>query len=93
LVFINDMEFLVYLRNSKPYTVVILTYDDRTQFPHSLPLIGSLPSALDLQVLISPPLPCLVTSAPEDGDSMLLRNVGIDLQIYTTPKPKTSTTT
>jgi hypothetical protein len=36
---------------------------------------------------------CLVTSATEDGDSMFLRNVGIDLQIHTTPKPKTSTTT
>jgi hypothetical protein len=31
--------------------------------------------------------------APEDGNSMFLRNVGIDLQIHTTPKPKTSTTT
>jgi hypothetical protein len=28
-----------------------------------------------------------------DGDSMFLRNVDIDLQIHTTPKPKTSTTT
>jgi hypothetical protein len=36
-------------------------------------------------------LPCLVTSAPEDGD-MFLRNVGIDLQIHTAPKPETSTT-
>jgi hypothetical protein len=25
---------------------------------------------------------CLVTSAPEDGDGMFLRNVGIDLQIH-----------
>jgi hypothetical protein len=32
-------------------------------------------------------------SAPEDGDSMFLRNVGIDLQIHTASKPKTSTTT
>jgi hypothetical protein len=37
-------------------------------------------------------LPCLVTSAPEDGDSMFLRNVGISLQIHGA-KPKTSTTT
>jgi hypothetical protein len=41
---------------------------------------------------ISPLLPCLVTSAPEDWDSMFLRNVDIDLQIHTAPKPKTSTT-
>jgi hypothetical protein len=27
-------------------------------------------------------LPCLVTSSPEDGDSMFLRNVGIDLKIH-----------
>jgi hypothetical protein len=38
-------------------------------------------------------LPCLITSAPEDGDSMFLRNVGIDLRIRMAPKPKTSTTT
>jgi hypothetical protein len=33
------------------------------------------------------------TSVPENGDIMFLRNVGIDLQIHTAPKPKTSTTT
>jgi hypothetical protein len=33
-------------------------------------------------------LPCLVTSAPGDGDMMSLRNVGIDLQIHMAPKPK-----
>jgi hypothetical protein len=32
-----------------------------------------------------------ITSAPEDGDSVVLRNVGIDLQIHTEPKPKTPT--
>jgi hypothetical protein len=32
---------------------------------------------------------CLVTSAPEDGDRMFLRNVGIDLQVYTALKPNT----
>jgi hypothetical protein len=32
----------------------------------------------------------LVTSAPEDRDSVFLRNVGIDLQIHTAPKPKIS---
>jgi hypothetical protein len=42
---------------------------------------------------ISPLLPCLVTSTPEDGDSMFLWNVGIDLQIHMMPKPKNSTTT
>jgi hypothetical protein len=31
--------------------------------------------------------------APEDGDSMFLRNVGIDLPIHMVPKPKTSTST
>jgi hypothetical protein len=39
-----------------------------------------------------PLLPCLVTSASEDGGSTFLRNVGIDLKINTTPKPKTSDT-
>jgi hypothetical protein len=34
-----------------------------------------------------------VTSTPEDGHGMFLRNVGIDLKMNTTPKPKTSTTT
>jgi hypothetical protein len=29
-------------------------------------------------------------SSEEDGDNMFLRNVGIDLQIHTVPKPKTS---
>jgi hypothetical protein len=29
-------------------------------------------------------LPCLVTSTPEDGDSMFLRNAGIDLQKHDT---------
>jgi hypothetical protein len=33
------------------------------------------------------------SSVAEDGDSMFLRNVGIDLQIHTVPKPKTSTAT
>jgi hypothetical protein len=42
---------------------------------------------------IIPLLPCLVTSAPEDGGGMFLRNVRIDLKIHTIPKPKTSTTT
>jgi hypothetical protein len=37
-----------------------------------------------------PLLPCLVTSAYEDGGSTFLRNVGIDLKINTVPKPKTS---
>jgi hypothetical protein len=32
-----------------------------------------------------------MTSAPEDGDSVFLRNFGIDLQIHTAPKPKTFT--
>jgi hypothetical protein len=41
----------------------------------------------------NPQLPCPVTSSPEDGDSMFLGNVGIDLQIHTAPKLKTSTTT
>jgi hypothetical protein len=36
--------------------------------------------------------PYLLTSAPEDGDSMFLRNVGIDLQIHTVPEPKPLTT-
>jgi hypothetical protein len=39
---------------------------------------------------ISPVLPCPVTSAPENGDSMFLQNVGIDLQIHMAPKHKTS---
>jgi hypothetical protein len=34
----------------------------------------------------------LVTSAPEYGDNMFLRNVGIYLQIHTAPKANTSTT-
>jgi hypothetical protein len=33
------------------------------------------------------------TSTPEDGASMFPRNVGIDLQIHTVPKPKSSATT
>jgi hypothetical protein len=37
---------------------------------------------------IKPPLLCLVTSAPEDAESMFLRNVGIDLYIHTAPKLK-----
>jgi hypothetical protein len=53
----------------------------------------SLPSADALQVLLKTLLfPYLVTSAPEDGNSMFLRNVGIDLQIYTALKPQTYTT-
>jgi hypothetical protein len=39
-----------------------------------------------------PLLPCLTTTAPENG-YMFLRNVGIDLQIHMAPKPNTSTTT
>jgi len=58
----------------------------------AIPLIGSLPSTLALHVLYnqSTYLPC--TSAPEDGDSMFLRNVDTYLQIHTAPKSKTSTT-
>jgi hypothetical protein len=63
-------------------------------FPYVLPLIGSLPSALALQVLyVSPLFPCLVTSAPEYGDSMFLWNISIDLQIHMVPNLKTSTKT
>jgi hypothetical protein len=39
---------------------------------------------------MSPILPYFFTSALEDGDSMFIRNVGIDLQINTAPKPKTT---
>jgi hypothetical protein len=35
---------------------------------------------------IRPLLLCLVTWAPEDGDSIFLRNVGIDPQIHAAPK-------
>jgi hypothetical protein len=55
------------------------------------PWLASCPHPLLFRSYISPPLPCLVTLAPENGDSMFLRNVGIDLQIHTAPKPKTST--
>jgi hypothetical protein len=41
----------------------------------------------------TPLLPYLVTSAPADGDSMFLRNVGINLQKHTAPNPKISATT
>jgi hypothetical protein len=44
----------------------------------------------EISASTSPLLPFLVTSAPGDGDGMFLRNVGIDLQIHTAPKPKTS---
>jgi hypothetical protein len=36
-------------------------------------------------------LPALPLQPPAGGDSMFLRNVGIDLQIHKAPEPKTST--
>jgi hypothetical protein len=51
------------------------------------------PQALLFTSYISPLYPCFVSSSPEDGDSMFLRNVSIDLQIHTAPKPKTSAET
>jgi hypothetical protein len=56
--------------------------------PHQVPIFPHshwLPS-------LSPLLPCLVTSAPEDGDSTFRRKVSIGLQIHMAPKPKTSIT-
>jgi hypothetical protein len=54
-------------------------------FLHSdwLPSVSPCPSGP-----ICPLFPCLVTSALEDGDSMFLRNVGINQHINTMPKPK-----
>jgi hypothetical protein len=51
--------------------------------------LAPFPQPLLFRSYISPLLPCIVTSVPEDGDGMFLRNVGIDLQIHTAPKFKT----
>jgi hypothetical protein len=51
--------------------------------------LAPFPQPLLFRSYISSLLPFLVTSTPEDGDSMFLRNVGIDLQIHAAPKPKT----
>jgi hypothetical protein len=58
-------------------------------YPHS-DYLASL-SPLFFRSYISPLLPCPVTSAPEDGVILFLRNVGIDLWIYMAPETKTST--
>jgi hypothetical protein len=48
------------------------------------------PQSLLFRSYESPLLPYFFTSVPEDGDSMFIRNVGIDLQINTAPKHKTT---
>jgi hypothetical protein len=50
--------------------------------------LAPFPQPLRFRSYISPYFPAL--SAPEDEDSMFLQNAGIDLQIRTVPKPKTS---
>jgi hypothetical protein len=65
---------------------------DSTSPLRIFPMLTSLPQPLLFTSYISPLFPCLVTSSPKAGDSMLLRNVGTDLQIHMTSKPTTSTT-
>jgi hypothetical protein len=55
--------------------------------------LTSFPQPLLFTSYINPSLLFLITPASENGGSMSLRNVVIDLQIYTAPKPKSSTTT
>jgi hypothetical protein len=66
-------------------------YWDRTP-SLSLPWWFISPQPLLFRSYISPLPPCLVTSATEDGDSMFLRNFGIDLQIRISPISKVSAT-
>jgi hypothetical protein len=53
--------------------------------------LATCPQPLLFMSYITTLLPCLVTSAPEDGDRKFLRNVSIDLQIHTALKTSTAT--
>jgi hypothetical protein len=57
-------------------------------FPYSLSLIGPFPLAFLPQALYNPSTFHLCHFRPEDGDSMFLRNVGIDLRNHTAPHPR-----
>jgi hypothetical protein len=50
--------------------------------------LASIRQPLPFCSYISSLFPCLVISALEDGDSMFLRNVGIEQRINMAPKPK-----
>jgi hypothetical protein len=73
---------------ASPWKLTVGSLLVRIPVPYSFPLIGPLPSGLALLVLYNPLFPCFVTSAMEDGDTMFLRNVGIDQHINMAPKPK-----
>jgi hypothetical protein len=63
----------------------------RTIFsPQSMSLIGPFLSAFFPQTPKRPPLPSFCRYSPEHGDSMFLRNAGIDLRNHTAPKPNTT---
>jgi len=90
----KDRFFSYFTSNTAPLSVICLKapYWSGSFFPYSLSLIGPFPSAFLPQTLYKPSTFQLCHFRPEDGDSMFLRNVGIDLRNHTAPKPKTTPT-